>query len=297
MGVWVGRISPEKRPEAILEAFEIIHQKVPEATLTIVGAGDNDYDIEKLQDKAYEMQIEESVEFAGFQKDVGRYYKRASVLAITSVSESFSLVLAESRCYGIPTVMYELPNLEMLRNTRSIVSVPQNDIFSLAEKIIELLLDDGLRSKMGKQAQIEIRKFLNVDVAKKWKEVFESFEFQIMPDDFGDRNESLVMDLLFKDFFKGAMFLISTATQNQSTEFTNIYNRLDVYDEVLNRHEEVVNRHEEVVNRHEEVVNRHEEVVNRHEKVINDDWAWLKNLDERISNINNSKRVQFWKRK
>lgn len=57
------------------------------------------------------------------------------------------------------------------------------------------------------------------------------------------------------------------------------------HEEVVNRHEEVVNRHEEVVNRHEEVVNRHEEVVNRHEQVVNDDWAWLKNHEERINQV------------
>ena len=57
------------------------------------------------------------------------------------------------------------------------------------------------------------------------------------------------------------------------------------HEEVVNRHEEVINRHEEVVNRHEEVLNRHEEVVNRHEQVVNDDWAWLKELTNRIEKL------------
>lgn len=33
------------------------------------------------------------------------------------------------------------------------------------------------------------------------------------------------------------------------------------------------------------ILARHEEVVNRHEEVVNDDWAWLKNLEKRVSAI------------
>ena len=284
--LWVGRLSPEKRPEAILDAFEIVHRSIPEATLTVVGEGDSEDEMNKLIDRAYKLGIQDVVEFAGFQRDVEQYYRKASVFAITSLCESFSMVLAESKSYGVPTVMYELPNLEMTRDSAGIIAVPQEDVFSLAFGIITVLNDKELRKDMGRQAHESIKKVSDIDIAEKWREVFDSFNYEIKSEDYMDKEQSLMMELLFHDFLRGTEFLIANNAFDETNDpgISHVVRRIKI-------HEEILERHEEVVNRHEEVVNRHEEVVNRHEMVVNDDWAWLKGLEERVSRLERERSI------
>ena len=277
--LWVGRLSPEKRPEAILDAFEIVHRSIPESTLTIVGEGDNEDEMDKLIDRAYKLGIQDAVEFVGFQRNVEQFYKKAAVFTITSLCESFSMVLAESKSYGVPTVMYELPNLEMTRNSGGIIAVPQEDVFSLAFGIIKVLNDEELRNNMGRQAHESIKQVSSINIAKKWKEVFESFGQEIECEDYMDKDQSLMMELLFRDFLRGTEFLTAK----------NDFGEID--DSGLSQVAHRIIMHEEVLNRHEEVVNRHEEVVNRHETVVNDDWAWLKSLEERVSRLESERSI------
>ena len=324
--LWVGRLSPEKKPSSVLRVFEIVHQVIPEATLTVVGDGDNPDNLEDMETLACELGIDESVDFVGFQKEVSKYYKNAAVVVITSLCESFSMVLAESKNFGVPTVMFELPNLEMTRTQRGLIQVPQDDIYSMANKVIELLNNDKTRRALGKEARNSLEELAKVDISKEWQTVFESVEYNHIDQEI-DNNVSLMLDLLFKDFMRGLEFIQNNSTKMLDTSDNNlveIVQRLNSYEvvlnrheevvnrheevvnrheevvnrheevanrheEVVNRHEEVVNRHEEIVNRHEEVVNRHEEVVNRHEEVVNQDWEWLKTHENRLIQLEEKK--------
>mgnify|MGYP001272805223 FL=1 len=78
----------------------------------MIGDGDTPEWMEGLQNYAVQHRIDQAVHFCGYELETGSYYKNASILAMTSLCESFSMVLAEGKGHGLPTVMYELPNLE-----------------------------------------------------------------------------------------------------------------------------------------------------------------------------------------
>ena len=86
-----------------------------------------------------------------------RIIKKHLFCVMTSLCESFSMVLAESKGYGVPTVMYELPNLELTQGLRGIISVPQDDILALANGIILLFTDREKRIQMGKGCSKQFR--------------------------------------------------------------------------------------------------------------------------------------------
>lgn len=278
--VWVGRLAEEKRPYDILEAFSIVIKSVPNATLTMIGDGDTPEWMEGLQNYAVQHRIDQAVRFCGYELEPGVYYKNASILAMTSLCESFSMVLAEGKGHGLPTIMYELPNLELTRDKKGIISVPQGDVLALANGMILLLKDENLRQTMGREARDSLKEFLTFDVKSAWKKLFDSFIDS--PKYRPDENSVLMLDMLFENVIRG-IDKIQSCSKNHTC--TNINPQ---YEEVLNRHEEVVNRHEEVVNRHEEVVNRHEEVLNRHEKSINHQWEVQKWHEERIQKLENN---------
>ena len=290
--VWVGRLSAEKKPYQMLEAFSIVLKAVPDATLTIVGDGDSPEWMEGLQNYAMQHHIDHAVDFRGFELEVSEFYQNASILAITSLIEGFCLVLTEAMGHGLPTVMYDLPNLELVKENESIITVPQNDVYALANAMISLLNDIDKRQSMGKAARRKIEEFLRFDIKAAWREVFDSFIN--LPVYQPDENTKIMLDLLFENILRGvdamqANMANNSGVCNANPQYEIVLNRheevVNRHEEVVNRHEEVVNRHEEVVNRHEEVVNRHEEVLNRHEKSINHQWEVQQWHEERIQKL------------
>ena len=270
--LWVGRIAEEKQPEAILEAFKLVVEKIPEATLTMVGSGDSGSWLDRLMTKAKELNIYNKVEFAGFQLDVSSFYKKSSVFAFTSMCEAAPVVLSESKSYGLPIVMFDLPNVEFARDSRGIINIPQMDVWALANEIIGLLENEQKRKAIGDAGRESIEEFAQFDIEKAWKTLFCNIEKGI--EYVVDENNSIMLDQLFQNMLRGLNLVSrSTALNHDSFECAH---------------------YEEVLNRHEEVVNRHEEVVNRHETSINHQWEIQKWHEERISVLEN--RLQLWKR-
>ncbi|HZW37639.1 MAG TPA: glycosyltransferase, partial [Candidatus Deferrimicrobiaceae bacterium] len=84
-----------------LDAVPRILQAVPDARFLLLGRGKEE---QALRDKARSMGIEPYVRFAGFRRDIQRYYAIMDVSALTSFSEGLSITLLESMGCGIPVV-------------------------------------------------------------------------------------------------------------------------------------------------------------------------------------------------
>ena len=277
--LWVGRLAAEKQPMDMIDAFSIVLETCPEATLTIVGEGDSDEWMDNMVALATRLRILDHIEFAGFQMDVSSYYEKADVFAFTSKSESLSLVLAESKSYGVPIVMYELPNTEMARDSRGVVSVPQGDVYAMAKQLVRLLEDKDERIALGRVGREAIEEYASFDIKGAWKSLFHQLSEGVVFEP--DEDHTIMLTLLLQNLNRGIHALL--ANTNAGACGGNLYH----LEAAVNRHEEVVNRHEEVVNRHEEVVNRHEEVVNRHEASINHQWEIQKWHEERLRALEN----------
>ena len=84
------------------------------------------------------------------------------------------MTLIESKAHGLPTVMYEMPYLEMVKDNKGIISVKPGDIKGAAEQIIRLFSNDELRLELGREAKESIKKYLGFDYGTAWKNVFDS---------------------------------------------------------------------------------------------------------------------------
>ena len=92
---------------------------------------------------------------------------------MTSSSESFCNVIMESKLYGVPLVMYELPWLELLKGGEGYIAVRQRDTLAAAEAVVNVLSNQSLREKMSKESFDSIEPFLRHDVYSDWKRVFD----------------------------------------------------------------------------------------------------------------------------
>ncbi|MBR3622522.1 MAG: glycosyltransferase, partial [Selenomonadaceae bacterium] len=171
--LWLQRI--EQRQKQVLDLPEILKyviELIPEARLQIVGATD-DPDLEARLRKMFdELGLTQNVDFLGFHTDVAKYYRQAAVMLMTSAFEGFPMTIAESKRYGVPLVMYELPYLELLRDGKGYVSVPQRDKKAIAKALARVLKDSALREKLSKEAKESLYKFSQINLMSEWEKVW-----------------------------------------------------------------------------------------------------------------------------
>ena len=155
-----------------LDAVPEIVRAVPDARFLLLGRGKEE---QALREKARCMGIERFVVFAGFQKDIHRYYAIMDVSVLTSFSEGLSITLLESMQCGIPVVATQVGgNPEVVIESGTGYLVPPGDVPAFASRTVKLLLDRDLRKRMGEEGRRHVlRHFLLRDVASRYLENYE----------------------------------------------------------------------------------------------------------------------------
>ena len=166
--VIVGRLSEyEKRISLALKIWKLVEQdpQLTDWTLTLVGDGtDKDY---------YEYLIQKShlkcVSLVGEQAPL-EYYKRASILLLTSTAEGWPMVLMEAAQMGVPCVAFDSFDAlhEIVTDGRNGVIVPNNNIKLFYEKLADLMLDDAKREQMALAAIEDSKRFTKEKIMPKW---------------------------------------------------------------------------------------------------------------------------------
>ena len=172
--VWVGRLSEaEKQPGQALEVLKRVTHSVPDAQLYMVGGGEPDV-MEKLKKRASDLGIFDRVHFEGERYDVEVYYRKAAVLLMTSPSEGNPLVIAESKVFGVPAVMYDLPCVSFVEEACGLIAVPINDVDAAAKAVVQLLQNDDLRLEYGRRARESAEQAEAFDRQAFWKQVLDT---------------------------------------------------------------------------------------------------------------------------
>ncbi len=155
-----------------LDAVPMIVQAVPDARFLLLGRGKEE---QVLREKARSMGIERFVVFAGFQKDIHRYYAIMDVSVLTSFSEGLSITLLESMQCGIPVVATQVGgNPELVVEGVTGYLVPFGNVPAFASRTVKLLLDRDTRKRMGEEGRRHVmRHFLLRDVASRYLEIYE----------------------------------------------------------------------------------------------------------------------------
>lgn len=173
--LWIGRIADAGKGALELpEIMKYVHTRCPDVILKIVGKPEGVL-LDILRKSIQENGLEQVIQFCGYFTDVRPFYKEADVMLMTSKSEGFPLVLSESKLFGVPTVMYELPYLELVQDGRGYIAVPQGDKEKAADALVKILQNHDLRKQMSIDAKESLQPFVKYDVAGAWKNVFDDF--------------------------------------------------------------------------------------------------------------------------
>ncbi len=170
--IWVGRVSDEKQPYAVFSIMEKVAKVHPDVCLYLVG----DFSDEKWKAIAAKKGIKNNIIFCGRTTEVEKYYRKASINLITSKYEGFSMVLVESKSYGIPTVMFSMPYLKLAKENTGVAGVDNLDYTAAANMIIRLLEDKNLWELYSRQAVEDFNNLYAYDYISAWKKVLTGYE-------------------------------------------------------------------------------------------------------------------------
>ena len=166
----IGRISPEKQYELGIKAMTIIIKIFPDAILKIIG-GFNKY-TESLKKLAQDLNVLDNIMFYDSQQDLSPFYTNASLYFMTSSSESFSFVLAESKAYGLANIVTGKEYLVLAK--KGSIIVKHDDYEGMAYEAIKLFSNITYLKEQGKAARESLEDFLSEKIDLRYINLYES---------------------------------------------------------------------------------------------------------------------------
>jgi glycosyltransferase involved in cell wall biosynthesis len=158
----------QKDPITLLNAFKIVKEKYPKATLLFLGDGPEK---EKLKNVAKELGIIKNTVFLGFVKNPLAYVKRSDVFVLSSKSEGTPVVLIEAQACGVPIVATDCPvgPRWILDEGKAGILVKVGDYKQIAEAIINILENKNIAFKLVKNGLAFNSNFSFEKFKKKWQ--------------------------------------------------------------------------------------------------------------------------------
>lgn len=144
--VAVGRLVPVKRFDRLIRALATVAATVSDVRLVIIGTGP---EREGLQRLIEELDLGARVELAGRVDDdqLVSLYRRAWVVASTSVREGWGMTLTEAAACGTPAVATRIPgHVDAVADGSSGVLVDDDE--QIAPALVSILTDPELRTRL-----------------------------------------------------------------------------------------------------------------------------------------------------
>lgn len=175
MILFCGRLENwSKRIDRLLQIWSNVQHQLPDWRLVIVGNGPA---AEMLQDMAKGLKLER-ISFEGRKRDVARYYRKASVVCLTSETEGWPLALTEAQAQGCIGVAFGATS-----GIKEILS-PHGECGFIVTSFNEKAYADTLIqiAHLSKEEEYTIRKksvekrlqYTPHIIAEKWRMLFDS---------------------------------------------------------------------------------------------------------------------------
>jgi len=141
-----------KRIWTVLKAIPYVLAEFPEAKFVLIGRHMDAY--AKLKAFVEQAGIDNRVEFPGLvsQEEKIDYLHRAAVYVQPTKHEAFGVAIAEAMSCGLPVISSKVGAVPEVLGDCGLYADP-DDPKDLADKIILLLQDQGLREKLGEKAR------------------------------------------------------------------------------------------------------------------------------------------------
>ena len=170
--ICVGRLSPQKRFDRMINAFAMIADKYPNWCVDIFGEGQKQGQL-LLKQLITEKGLVRRVNICSPVRDIYSEYRRSQFLVLSSDFEGFGLVIVEAMACGIPVVATDCPfgPSEIIENGKSGL-LAKMDVKDLAEKMEWMMTHDEDRRLMGANAHQAAARFRKETIMPQWEEAY-----------------------------------------------------------------------------------------------------------------------------
>jgi glycosyltransferase involved in cell wall biosynthesis len=169
--MYVGRPTPHKNLERLIEAYSILKQQNPKLFLALAGKIDRNY--ERIKKVVVQNGLEDSVIFTDFvtEAELKWLYETTAAYVFPSLSEGFGLPGLEAMMHGAPVVSSNATCLPEIYGSAAHYFDPL-DVDDMAARVNEVLTDSALRSKLIKAAHAQAAKYSWQATAQQTLEVY-----------------------------------------------------------------------------------------------------------------------------
>lgn len=141
----------------LLRAAAISLKENPEMTFLALGRGGMKGYLKKLAD---ELGLGSSFRFLGFRPDPLEYLVNFDLFVLASKEEGLGTSLLDAMMLGVPVIGTDAGGIpEAVRNGVNGILVPRDDHGALAEAILALAADSGLRERLGEGGRRVVMEF------------------------------------------------------------------------------------------------------------------------------------------
>ena len=144
----IARLSEQKGLTYLIEAMSLL--AVKNIRLFIVGDGELR---NELENKVEELDLQDSVTFLGYRKDIVECINSFDFLVSSSLFEGLALNVIETFMNGKTMVATNIPGINEVVNAENGILVPVKDANAMAKAIEKMATDPRLREKLANQAK------------------------------------------------------------------------------------------------------------------------------------------------
>jgi len=153
--LFLGRFDPRNGLSTLIDSFRRVKGKGREVQLVVVGDG-------PLRDHYYKQANgDRDITFVGaVLQDRPSYYAHSSIYACPTTKASFGITLLESMACETPIVCSDILGFQdVVVNGREALMTPCGDRDALADALVQLIDDEGLRIQLGTTGRYESMKY------------------------------------------------------------------------------------------------------------------------------------------
>jgi glycosyltransferase involved in cell wall biosynthesis len=161
---FVGRFSPGKGHEELLEAASLLSKKHRDIHFLVVGEasqGEERY-AQKIRTLSLSLGLERTVTFAGYRRDIPEVMAAFDIFAFPSHAESFGVVLIEAMAMERPVVSTNCDGvLDIVVDGETGLYVHPRNATELAAALARLIEAPELRERMGKAGRKRVEEMFD----------------------------------------------------------------------------------------------------------------------------------------
>lgn len=159
--------------DLLIDAFSLVANKHPEWIVKIAGSSTPET-LNMLMDKVKEKGLENRILFIGFQRNIDQLMRKASIFALSSRIEGFSLSLTEALSQGCPAVAFKIKGVitDVTDNGHGTLLADDYSVKQFAHNLDLLMSDDELRKQKANEGREFVRKYDIGNIVSQWECLF-----------------------------------------------------------------------------------------------------------------------------